>query len=106
MGTKREKPSTKARREGYAQLHKLRRLVERLIFPEFWNKHMHSEISDPYGTSRLDRCLTFRDEFSKDGWRDFMVKYVPEHRRGGDPTIKVISKRRKRREKERKATIR
>lgn len=95
LATKREKPSTKARREGYRQLHKLKTLLTLLLYGQRFVTHADED-------SKLDK---FAEQFKRDGWRDFMVKYIPSHKRGG-PAIQQPSKKRKRKLKERQATIR
>lgn len=90
--SKREKPSTRARREGYAQLNKLHRLFFKLFLPDKLYMGMH-----------VDHWVQL--EFNAIGWRDYMVRYIPEHKRGR-LGIKSPSKRRRRREVERRATIR
>ncbi len=94
MAKSREKPSTKARREGYAQLHKLKRLLVKLLYPKMLYKEYF-----------IDDDHHFVDEFNKPGWRDYMVKHVPELKRGGVAQPKS-SKKRRSKMKDRKSTIR
>lgn len=83
MGVGREKPSTRARREGYAVLHDLKNLFMLLKI------------------SKLD---IWHDETNGLGWRDYMVRHIPEFKRGGP--AKSIGKRRKAKKKDRRSTIR
>ena len=93
----RNAPSTKARREGYAQMHKLSDFLLRLFVPDY-ESFRHD----------LDKEMHWIEfEFNKSGWRDYMIRHTPALKRGGPATLPPSkSKRRQRREKERKATIR
>jgi len=77
MEIKRDKPSTKARREGYAQLNKLERFLKKLLFP-----NLESDIDNPHW---------FEEEFDKNGWRDFMVRHIPALKRGGHMNKSLLS---------------
>ena len=86
MGVGREKPSTKARREGYAVLHNLKSILQKLCNMResvFYDVGPHSE---------------------RTGWRDYMIRHIPEYKRGGPAT--AVGKRRKAKKKDRRSTIR
>jgi hypothetical protein len=84
MSSTNGKPSTKARREGYAQLFKLKLFLHNLLGIE-----QDSEL--------------WKDDAKPTGWRDFMVKYMPPEKRGGP---EKVSRKRKSKLKDRKSTIR
>lgn len=73
MSSTNGKPSTKARREGYAQLFKLKLFLHNLLGIEqdsdLWNH-----------------------ENKPTGWRDFMVKYIPPEKRGGPDRVSARRK--------------
>ena len=93
----REKPSTKARREGYTQLSKLQKLLSLLLFPNLYSKEWQEKQDDHW----------LEQEFDKDGWRDFMIRHTPVLKRGGPSEQRPSkSKRRKQKQVDRKVTIR
>lgn len=94
MGSGREKPSTKARKQGYRKLHNLERLLIKLLYP----KVLHQE-------SEVDGEHWLKLEFLKVGWRDYMIRHTPALKRGG-PAIAVLSKRRKSKLADRQSTVR
>lgn len=65
------KPSTKARREGYAKMHGLKRLLLKLLAPN----------ATHVAWREFDHWL--EEEFGKDGWRDYMYRHIPTKKRGG-----------------------
>lgn len=98
MATKREKPSTKARRDGYAQLHKLRHFLYKILRVK----------SSPYTyAANYDEEHWLEVEFNKNGWRDYMIRHTPALKRGGpDVQIPGKSKRRRQKRADRQSTIR
>lgn len=66
---KRNKPSSKARTKGYSKLHAVKRLLKKLLYPNV----------DTYEDHHFDEYF---DHDSGD-WRDYMVKHIPEDKRGG-----------------------
>lgn len=101
MGSNREKPSTKARREGYAQLHKLRRLLLAFMPEPAHIKYVYEETN--IGFSMVNE-LWLETEFTRNGWRDYMVRHMPKNKLGG-PDVQP-SKRRRQKEVDRNSTIR
>ena len=97
MGIKRDKPSTKARREGYAKLHGLKRLLILLL--------LGRKSRFKWGDEPHDNWL--EEEFDKIGWRDYMIRHTPALKRGGpDVQRPSKSKRRKQKQLDRQATVR
>jgi hypothetical protein len=89
-----ESPSTKARRDGYASLFKLRRILIPLFLG--YRKHLSR-------FANQDDCW-LDDEFDKVGWRDYMVRHLPVDKRGG-PSVQP-SKRRRSKKADRNSTVR
>jgi hypothetical protein len=79
---KRDKPSTKARKDGYRVLGRLRNLLVLLL------GHKTTE-DDPF-----NRGL---------GWKDYMVRHIPEIKRGGPAQP---SKRKNQKRRDRQNTVR
>lgn len=95
MSTKRDKPSTKARRDGYAKLNKLGGFLFKLLYP------YHDRFADGSENHWLEM------ELDKLGWRDFMIRYIPALKRGGPDVLRSNrSKRRKQKNADRQTTIR
>lgn len=95
MSTKREKPSTKARRDGYARLNKLGAFLFKILYPNY--KRLFMEDDDHWLEQELD----------KPGWRDYMIRHTPALKRGGPNEQKPSkSKRRQQKRKDRQSTIR
>lgn len=87
MGRGREKPSTKARRDGYRVLHNLTDVLRHLLY---------KKEDDWWYTKEQDQTYP--------GWREYMVRHIPEFKRGGPD--KAIGKRRKAKKNDRRNTIR
>lgn len=69
---KRNKPSTKSRREGYAKLNRLLGFLHLLYFNKRFNPPFDG---DPFNN--------WIEEVSELQWRDYMVRHIPESKRGG-----------------------
>ena len=87
-----DKPSTKARKEGYDKLHRLERLLCKLLCPKLLG-------------CEVDEDHWFNQAFKGNiGWKDFMIRHTPSLKRGGPD--RQPSKRRRSKQKDRQSTIR
>ena len=91
-------PSTKARRSGYAVMHRLKSFLHKVLDIE----------NSPYTYGKTyDENHWLEVAFHGAGWKDYMIRHLPENKRGGPKVIPPSrTKRKQQKRKDRRNTVR